>query len=180
MIKIMGCCFSSCKDSEDSQGPESSQRPLLQDPVVNATQVVNVPVSEANKSPGLADGGAGRGQEDELQKILQETASAMIDVSGAGAHSLDQRECQERSRHYLTMIQSLSPSLLKPPTSLLSDFPNPEKQLGASLISQEDLDLMEWAMTEIEDALQNIRIDSDEDLVVPFGQQSFLNSSSQS
>lgn len=83
-----------------------------------------------------------RGQEDELAKILQETASAMIDVSGSGSHSLDQREFQERSRHYLSMIQALSPTLLKSPSLLLGDYPNPEKQLGSSLISQDDLDLV--------------------------------------
>jgi len=29
----------------------------------------------------------------------------MIDVSGSGSHSLDQREFQERSRHYQVIIK---------------------------------------------------------------------------
>jgi hypothetical protein len=112
-----------------------------------------------------------RGQEDELAKILQETASAMIDVSGSGSHSLDQREFQERTRHYLQKVQTLSPTLLRPPNLLLGDTPNPEKHLGAPLISQEDIDLMEWAMNEVEAALYSIRVVHSEDLVVPFGGQ---------
>lgn len=90
----------------------------------------------------VLEGQPSRGQEDELARILQETASAMIDVSGSGSHSLDQREFQERSRHYLSMIQTLSPSLLKSPSLLLGDYPNPEKQLSGALISQDDLDLV--------------------------------------
>jgi hypothetical protein len=46
------------------------------------------------------------------------------------------------SRHYLMMIQALSPSLLKSPSLLLGDVPIPEKHLGAALISQEDSDLV--------------------------------------
>ena len=83
-----------------------------------------------------------RDQEDELAKILQETLSAMIDVSGSGSHSLDQREFQERTRHYMQKVQTLSPTLLKPPSTLLGDVPNPEKHLGAPLISKEDVDLV--------------------------------------
>lgn len=146
----------------------------------------------------IIEGQPSRGQEDELAKILHETASAMIDVSGSGSHSLDQREFQERSRQYLSAIQALSPTLLKSPSLLLGDFPNPERQLGCALISQEDLVLvlfcfyylhlfkasfliishlltvfiifqMEWAMSEVEEALHSIRVEHDEDLVVPFG-----------
>lgn len=88
------------------------------------------------------DGQPIRGQEDELQRILQETASAMIDVSGSGSHSLDQREFQERSRHYMQKVQALSPALLRGHNILLCDVPIPEKQLNVQLISQEDLDLV--------------------------------------
>lgn len=93
---------------------------------------------------GDGDAPAARGQEDELAKILQETASAMIDVSGSGSHSLDHREFQERSRHYLSLIQNLSPALLKSGSTslLLGDLPNPEHQLGSSLVSKDDLDLV--------------------------------------
>lgn len=42
-MKIMGCCFS-CKDDDDAQGGESSERQqLLRDPVSNSTPVVRVP-----------------------------------------------------------------------------------------------------------------------------------------
>jgi len=94
------------------------------------------------RNVGTSEKSQPRGQEDELAKILQETASAMIDVSGSGSHSLDQREFQERSRQYLTIIQALTPSLLRSPSLLIGDVPIPEKQLGTTLISQEDKELV--------------------------------------
>jgi len=83
-----------------------------------------------------------KGQEDELAKILQETAAAMIDVSGSASHSLDQREYQDRTRHYHLKIQSLSPSLLRPSPNMLGDIPNAEKHLGAGLLTEDDADLV--------------------------------------
>jgi hypothetical protein len=168
----MGCCFSNCKDDDEDQPGDSNERTqLLRDPVSNQlrdTPIVRVPNSEQGMASDV-DGQPIRGQEDELARILQETASAMIDVSGSGSHSLDQREFQERSRHYLQKVQTLSPTLLRSPNLLLGDVPNPEKHLGTQLISEEDLDLMEWAMEEIEHALHSIRVEHNEDLVVPFG-----------
>ncbi|CAL8120109.1 unnamed protein product [Orchesella dallaii] len=169
-MKIMGCCFS-CKDDDDAQGGETSERQqLLRDPVSNSTPVVRVPNSDSRSSVTAGpDGQPVRGQEDELQRILQETASAMIDVSGSGSHSLDQREFQERSRHYLQKIQTLSPTLLRGHNLLLCDVPIPEKHLNVPLLSEDDLDLMAWATDEIQEALHSIRVEHCEDLVVPFG-----------
>lgn len=146
-----------------------------------------------------------KGQEDELAKILQETAAAMIDVAGSTSHSLDLREHQERTRHYHLKIQSLSPSLLKLPVNSSGDAPNPEKHLNAPLISEEDHQLvsrfsiynnyelrsflryietnakfvlgvqMEWALDEVEEALHSIRVANSDDLVVPFGGQQAIN-----
>jgi hypothetical protein len=227
----MGCCFS-CHDDEEqasTQVGDGDRRPLI-DPVSNSSPVVIVPRSDS-LAVGEVSGQSTRGQEDELAKILQETASAMIDVSCAGSHSLDQREFQERSRTYLHKIQALNPSLLvcQPSTSaktstnpsqspivsvinpgtpvsssplnttacgplsvvaphpnalsnpssavgtagtsslLIGDVPNPEKHLGLELISDEDLELMHKAMDDVETALHSIRIEYNDDLVVPFG-----------
>jgi hypothetical protein len=163
----MGCCFS-CNDDDDNQSIENGIRQPLIDPVSNATPVVRVPHTDEPVQHSAAIQSV-KVQEDELAKILQETASAMIDVSGSGSHSLDQREFQERSKHYLQKIQNLSPGLLQTPIHLLGDVPNPDKHLGAPLISQEDLDLMNWAMDEVEMAMHSIRVEHNEDLVVPFG-----------
>jgi len=167
----MGSCFSCCTEDDESQSLETGDRAqLLRDPVSNSnsTPIVRVPYSES-VTGGSLEGHSVKGQEDEMAKILQETAAAMIDVSGSGSHSLDQREYQERTRHYHQKIQSLSPSLLRLPVILLGDVPNPEKHLGAALISEEDAQLMEWALDEVEQALSSIRVSHDEDLVVPFG-----------
>jgi len=166
----MGCCFS-CSDDDDNQSGENGIRQPLIDPVSNTTPVVRVPHNDTQVETTTAGIQSVKGQEDELAKILQETASAMIDVSGSGSHSLDQREFQERSRHYLQKIQTLSPVLLHTPVHLLGDVPNPDKHLGAPLISDEDLDLMNWAMDEVEKAMHSIRVEHNEDLVVPFGGQ---------
>jgi len=166
----MGCCFS-CNEDEESQSTDNSLRQPLIDPVSNTTPVVRVPHSDTQVENPVTGAQSVKGQEDELAKILQETASAMIDVSASGSHSLDQREFQERSRHYLQKIQTLSPVLLHTPVHLLGDVPNPDKQLGASLISQEDINLMNWAMDEVEKAMHSIRVEHSEDLVVAFGGQ---------
>jgi len=169
----MGCCFS-CNEDDDTQSIENGDRSqLLRDPVSNATPVVRVPHSDSLQVGASQDGLSLKGQEDELAKILQETAAAMIDVSGSASHSLDQREYQDRTRLYHLKIQSLSPSLLRPPPNLLGDVPNPEKHLGADLISDEDAELMEWALNEVEGALHSMRVSNNEDLVVPFGGQQF-------
>lgn len=88
------------------------------------------------------EGSTSRGQENELERIVQETASAMIDISGSASHSLDHREVQERSRHYYQKVHQLSSVLINPPNNLLGDIPNPDKHLASPFISQEDLDLV--------------------------------------
>lgn len=66
----------------------------------------------------------------------------MIDVSGSGSHSLDQREYQERSRYYQQKVQQLTPAYQRSNNSLMCDVPISEKQLNIPFISQEDMDLV--------------------------------------
>jgi hypothetical protein len=100
-----------------------------------------IPRSDSFAVGGFLEG-INVGQEDELAKILQETAASMIDISGSASLLLDQREYLERTRYYNLKVQTLSPSLIQPRTTFLRDVPNPEKHLGAPLISNEDVQLV--------------------------------------
>lgn len=166
----MGCCWSSCKEDSSSQGGDSNERThLLVDPVSN-----NTPAQRANSDdfisrypnsiPKKTD------EQSALSRILQETATNVIDVAALDSHNLEQHEYKERTKQYQQrlLMQGTSHRWHLSSPSLLIDIPMPEKVLAATPLSYADMNLISTLVQNANFALEELKVEHREDLVVPF------------
>lgn len=82
-----------------------------------------------------------------LNRILQETATNVIDVAALDSHNLQQHEYLERMKQYNARVQQITTNNKSKLTNkqqpcLLQDIPVPEKILSSEPISQDDIKLV--------------------------------------
>lgn len=164
----MGCCYS-CKEDGSTQGGEVSERThLLVDPVSNNTNIQRVQSDDfigcySSSLPKKTD------EQSALNRILQETATNVIDVAALDSHNLEQHEYLDRVKHYTQKLQSMSRwTPPRRPLCLLVDIPAPEKLLASEPLTQQDMNLITTTVEEANAALAELRVEHKEDLVVPF------------
>lgn len=170
-IVSMGCCCST-EDERVSQDGEVSERTrLLNDPVSNAYQVNSSSNDYGNHYSTSATKKSD--EQSALNRILQQTASNIIDVGALDSHTLEQHEYIERVRSYNHRFNALPsqkvPSRTRHEVQLLCDVPAVERILSAPPISLADLNMMVTSTQKVVAALTHIKVDHKEDLVVPFG-----------
>nr|XP_053654587.1 ragulator complex protein LAMTOR1-like isoform X2 [Cherax quadricarinatus] len=167
----MGCCCSTEQESLSQQDGEVSERTRLIDPVSNVYQT-----NASSSEYGNHYSSSATKKSDEqtaLNRILQQTASNIIDVGALECHTLEQHEYIERVRTYnqrLNMVPPQKiPNRVHPEAQLLCDVPAVERILSAQPILLADFNLMISSTQKVVAALSHIKVDHKEDLVVPFG-----------
>lgn len=160
----MGCCPSCEENKEDDV--DNPNRPLINPIGDGSTSGSGIGYhSTAERSQQKGD------EQSALNRILQETASSVIDVGALDAQPMDQHEYLDRSKHYSTRLSAWcsSTSRHRGLGPLPAGVAAPLGVLSSQPVTLADVQLITNAAQKVSRSLRDVKVKHKEDLVVPFG-----------
>lgn len=166
----MGCCFSNDDDKNSQNGDVNERSRLLGNPVSNNQARSSSHDDYGHHGPYGHSTQKGD-EQSQLSRILHQTATNVIDVSALDAHNLEQHEYMDRARLYSQKIATSSTKFYQSGREswLLSDVPAVDRILNAEPVPPSDLELINAIARKASKAIDDIRVEHKEDLVVQFG-----------
>lgn len=172
----MGNCCDRIEDRNIYDDPEQERRPLLRDEGAARSDVGGISSGpKESDSGGNNRRGDKRGDEQSaLNRILQSTADQVIDVGALDSRGLEQRDYLDRARQYsarLSLSVKPPPSLTHNPNSLskVSSSVPPHTFLAGPPVSDKDYTMIFTLATRCANAVKEVTVTHQEELVVPFG-----------
>ncbi|CAG0915943.1 unnamed protein product [Notodromas monacha] len=173
---VMGCCYSS--DTSSETNPEYSERShLLANPISNSIPASSAFLREETTNRHSTSLPKRDDEQSVLNRILDETAKNIIDVSVMENHTIEQNEYMERSKQYQIKLQGLTMTS-RPGKKVLGlslpkqiqdmpfeDIASVEKVLSAMPISTADENMMVNLTWELDEAVGCIKVEKHKDLV---------------
>lgn len=161
-LRLSQCCH--CTEEQSTLAYEPSERThLLADTPVAALQHTNSFSQNAENS-----------QKDHnalLNRLVQNTASNMIDIGAMELfNNLEHQEINDRIKMYSYRLQQQWNNIQHPnraSTGLFKDIPDPENMLVKMMI-YDDLEQMKFALSKAHAAVNEIKVEHHEAIVVPF------------
>ena len=163
----MGCNLSNCCKGESESEVVDERTRLLSEPVSISTSVQGVQ-SEDLLVQGCSSSPKSTDEQSVLNKILQETATNVIDIAALAPSNIEQNEYLERRSHYNSKLTPVSWQIGIKSQCYLVDIAIPEKVFTPSPISAENAILIKRAASKIKTALNELNVYHSEDLIVPF------------